>query len=284
MSDIVTEANRLADYKTRLYNRLIAQGDTVIQPNDSMDTYISRYERLRAINNKNITVTANGVYNIDAANGYTGNGIVTVNVTDSSTINRIYGIGDRIYEDIDGLAIGTIGAIYTDNNDVEYAVCVLDSTYRLPSTKWMDQAVAVTDLPQYSSNNTAAFGFGSESATFNCDKILAMTSYTSDAVNHCRSKSFIINGVTYYGQLPNVCELCQIYANHYKLGQLDTTESSAANNVKLSSWFAGSFCWSSSQYRSSDAWGVYSNGNAYSGTKTGTCMVCPVLEIPNVLA
>lgn len=290
MSDIVTEANRLAGYKTRLYNRLVAQGDTVIQPNNSLDTYISRYERLRFINNKNITVTANGVYNVDTANGYTGNGIVTVNVSGSSTNNRLFNINDRVFPDNEENSIGTVSSFFVDGNGIEYAVVCLDSTYRLASAKWEDptSSDAITDLPQYDNNFTAAFGNGSETATFNNQKILdweaTHTSYTHPAVSHCRSKSFVINGVTYYGQLPNICELSAIWNNAYKLSLLDPTETSASNDVKLQQT-RNNANWSSSQCSSYAVWGMGNDGSAYGNYyKHNEFFVCPVLEIPNVVA
>ena len=49
---------------------------------------------------------------------------------------------------------------------------------------------------------------------------------TSGACNHCRSKSFAIDGTTYYGQLPNMIELNDIIRNHTALDTADPTASS----------------------------------------------------------
>ena len=290
MSDLITEVNRLADFKTRFYNRLVSQGDQTIQANDNMDTYLTHVESLRRINNKNITVTANGVYNVDTANGYSGNGIVTVNVSGSSTNNRLFNINDRVFPDNEENSIGTVSSFFVDGNGVEYAVVCLDSTYRLASAQWENpnSYTAITDLPEYNNTFTAAFGNGSETATFNNQKILdweaTHTSYTHPAVRHCRSKSFVINGVTYYGQLPNICELSSIWYNAYKLSLLDPTETSASNDVKLQQ-MRSAYSWSSNQTTNSMAWYMGSNnGGTTYNNKDGECLVYPVLEIPNVVA
>lgn len=284
MSDLITEINRLADYKTRLYNRLVAQGDTTIQANDSMETYTSHYESLYKRQTSTLNITENGTYTAttDPISGYAN---INVNVPTGGGNHKKYEILDRVYADDTGDAIGTVSGIFVDNNGTEYAVVVLDCPYRLASAKWLSSNSSVTNLPQYSSTNSAAFGFGAETATFNCDKILAMTSYTSEAVNHCRSKSFTIGGVTYYGQLPNIFELLQIFSQKYKLDTLDSTASSAASNVRLSTWSFSSYCvWSSSQYASSNAWYVGNNGGASGNNKTNASGVVPVLEIPNAVA
>ena len=109
------------------------------------------------------------------------------------------------------------------------------------------------------------------------------TSYTHPAVSHCRSKSFVINGVTYYGQLPNICELSTIWYNAYKLSLLDPTETSASNDVKLQQMRSVNN-WSSSQCDSGTAWGVTYSGYASNRDKDFEYFVCPVLEIPNVVA
>lgn len=289
MSELTELTSQLAGFKTRFYNRLVAQGDQTIQANDNMDTYLTHIESLRKINNKNITVTANGVYNVDTANGYSGNGIVTVNVSGSSTNNRLFNINDRVFPDNEENSIGTVSSFFVDGNGIEYAVVCLDSTYRLASAQWENPNSweAITNLPQYGNRFTAAFGNGSETATFNNQKILdweaTYTSYTHPAVSHCRSKSFVINGVTYYGQLPNICELSSIWFNAYKLSLLDPTESSAANDVKLQQMRSVN-SWSSSQYDNSSDWCLNSYGGSGSMLKDEKCFVCPVLEIPNVVA
>lgn len=194
----------------------------------------------------------------------------------------LYKIGDRISDDSNNV-IGTIGAFYTDSLDNEYAVCVLDAAYRTRNLTWMESSKLITNLPSYNNLHSGITSLNFESATTNTQLILnycSSSGNSSPACTYCRSKSFTINGVTYYGQLPNLCELLQIYANHYYLGSLDTTESSANNNLKLSSWFSDSYCWSSNQKNDSNAWATGPSSFTSSYVKTENYYaICPVLEI-----
>ena len=120
-----------------------------------------------------------------------------------------------------------------------------------------------------------------DTATSNCDKILAWCTaggYTSAAVSHCRSKSFVIGGITYYGQLPNLCELFYIYANRAEISNADTSKSSYSS-LDIAT-LASRTC-SSSQINSTNAWYINTYGFVNSGGKTTSFFVAPVLEIPN---
>ena len=110
-----------------------------------------------------------------------------------------------------------------------------------------------------------------ETATENTTLILA--SKTSSACTHCRSKSFTIGGVTYYGQLPNIIELVDIARHRTAINAADTSGGSItiATNKNY---------WSSSQYNSDYSWYIEYLGRALFGGKTGNFYVCPVLEIP----
>lgn len=275
MSDIVTEVNRLADYKTRLYNRLVAQGDTVIQPNDSMDTYLTHYQNLVLKAPATLNVTENGTYTASTSliSGYS---TINVNVpTGGPATKAKYNIGDRVY-DIGNNDIGVVYCFYTDENNVEYAVVCLNAEHRLASLQWASVNSSVTNMPSYTTLNSGAFGIGTETATVNCTLILA--SKTSTAVSHCRSKSFIIDGITYYGQLPNVCELSKMFAMHYWIYANDPTASSAGTSLNFAYW---NYAWSSSQSDNSYGWSINGQGQAARDSKTNKYFVAPVLEIPN---
>lgn len=253
---------------------MVAQGDTVIQPNDSMDTYISRYERLRSINNQSITITENGDYR--ATGIYTGLNNITVNVPAGGTpTHKLYQLLERISDDDDN-EIGTVSGFFTDANDVEYAVVCLDAQYRLESAQYLSaRGAVVTGLPQYSDWNIWE---AKETATFNTQKIIDFcegSSYTSTAVSHCRSKSFVINGVTYYGQLPNIIELIDIAKNRTAINNADTSGGRLGNH---------SYCWSSSQYDANKAWCITDYANATHYSRDNQYCACPVLEIPNAVA
>ena len=137
---------------------------------------------------------------------------------------------------------------------------------------------AVTDLPMYSS---WAIWEAKETATFNTQKILdfcTAQSATSTACTHCRSKSFTIDGTTYYGQLPNIVELVDICKNYTAIQSADT---SVSQHSSLGFPRTSDRTWSSTQYASTNGWYVGSFGSPGSGYKAGNCFVAPVLEIPN---
>ena len=189
-----------------------------------------------------------------------------------------YSLLERISDDSNN-EIGTVCGFFTDANDVEYAVVCLDAQYRLArGTYCSNTSTAVTDLPMYSS---WALWEAKETATFNTQKILdfcTAQSATSTACTHCRSKSFTIDGTTYYGQLPNIVELVDICKNYTAIQSADTSVSqySSLGFPRMSDR-----TWSSSQYDSNVGWCVSSYGNTLNNSKTTNYFVAPVLEIPN---
>jgi len=175
--------------------------------------------------------------------------------------------------------IGTVCGFYKDSNSVEYAVICLDATYRLAQGQWAASSGTITNMPLYGTWDSNVNG--TETATQNCTLILA--SKASTAVSHCRSKSFSINGTTYYGQLPNVCELLMILGTHTILYNMDPTVLSVATDLNFVQNGFPSPAWSSSQYSANYGWSITDDGNMYVERKTTGYFVCPILEIPNTL-
>lgn len=187
-----------------------------------------------------------------------------------------YKLLDRIKDDSNN-EIGSVSGFFKDSNDVEYAVVCLDATYRLAQGQWAASTGAIPNMPLYGTWNLNING--TETATQNGDLILA--SKASTAVSHCRSKSFSIGGTTYYGQLPNICELLMILGTHTILYNMDPTVSSAASGLNFIQSGFPSSAWSSSQCTASYGWCIYSGSNMYNFSKTTKGFVCPILEIPN---
>ena len=153
----------------------------------------------------------------------------------------------------------------------------MDAQFRLSSGQYLSDNVAITDLPQY---NTPSVYDAKETATFNCDKILAQATaseLTSTAVSHCRSKTFTVDSIQYAGQLPTLMELLKILEFMTEVNAADTSASQYSSLV-LS---AGRNYWSSSQISTTSGWAVWNNGRTYTGSKTTSYFVAPVLEIPN---
>ena len=185
----------------------------------------------------------------------------------SDTPSVKYKLLQRVIDDSNN-EIGTVSGFFTDKNDVEYAVVCLDATYRNSSAQWASAMENVTNMPLY---DNWTIWEATETATENTTLILA--SETSSACTHCRSKSFTIGGVTYYGQLPNIIELVDIARHRTAINAADTSGGSItiATNKNY---------WSSSQYNSDYSWYIEYLGRALFGGKTANDYVCPVLEIP----
>lgn len=217
------------------------------------------------------------------AKGVTPTGNIT---TYAAAIGNIQTGGYQLHrvKDDSNNEIGTAFMEFKDGNGNKYDVVCLDAQYRLATAKWTSYAGAVTNLSEYSMNGAGIdliTNTYTDTATSNCDKILSWctaNSYTSEAVSHCRSKSFVIDGTTYYGQLPNLCELFYICANRAEISNADTSKSSYSS---LDIATLASRTWSSSQCNSTSAWYVSNAGGVYNTTKTYSSFVAPVLEIPH---
>ena len=181
-----------------------------------------------------------------------------------------YKVGDRVNDDSNN-PVGTVSSIFTDGNGQRYAVVCLDAVNRLTSGRFSE--VAVTGIPIYQNQTVWS---ASETAKTNTDAILAAG--ISTACSHCRSKSFTIGGVSYYGQLPNVNELTQIFAQRAIINNQDPTASSYSSLIIPTN---ATYIWSSTLY-SSDYynWGINSQGVCTWIPKTNNGFVIPVLEIP----
>lgn len=187
-----------------------------------------------------------------------------------------YALFDRVKND-SGTEFGTVGGFFIDANNTEYAIVCLDAQYRNPAANFLSTKVLVDGLPSYT--NLSVYG-ATETATFNCDKILAQATTsetTSTGVSHCRSKSFIVDGTTYYGQLPNIAELLYIYTHRITLNTLDPTTTQYSNNILASDRNV----LSSTQRDSDNCWSLYYTGTTSANAKTSNWLIVPILEIPN---
>ena len=185
------------------------------------------------------------------------------------------------FKDDTNTEIGTHFMNFEDNNGNIYKVILLDAQYRNKSTQWCSNTSAtVTNLPVYTNLKTSNVWAEKETATFNTQKILdycTTNNYTSTACTHCRSKSFNVGGVTYYGQLPNTLEVLHIMMNYNNFDALDT---SASSHTSLN-FSAVRTIWASDQYNATSCWGLSNLYNTISNmNKTGNFFACPVLEIP----
>lgn len=205
--------------------------------------------------------------------------INTVIAGGGTTPTGKYQLLQRVKDDSNN-EIGTVCGYHTDANDVEYAVVCLDAQYRLSSGQYLSAKVAITGLALLAD---VTLWENPDTATSNCDKILAFidgTEYTSSAVTHCRSKSFVIEGTTYYGQLPTIVELTDVFRNRTAINTKDTSASQYSSLVVPNN----AITWSSSQYNSNNGWSANTTGVITNNSKSGNYFVLPILEIPNANA
>ena len=278
MSDLTTLTGALAQMKQTMVNRLTSQGISGVTTTTPMQDIVDDFATLRALDYDTTTITENGTY--VASGNKTGFNNFVVNVPSGGPAShKKYKLLDRVYEDVNGDAIGTVVGFHYDANDVEYAIVALDAVYRLAQGQYLSTNSAVANLPNYS--NGGIYG-AKETATFNCDKILAQAStsgLTSTAVSHCRAQTFTIAGDSYAGQLPTLMELLKVMEWRAEVNTADPTATAnptlvVPNNQNM---------WSSSQYNTNYGWYVYNNGDASNNNKSANCFVLPILEIPNAL-
>lgn len=186
----------------------------------------------------------------------------------------------RISDD-SGNEIGTWYMNFEDANGNIFKVVLLDAQYRNASTQWCSTSSTVTNMPIYNSNyNKWWYDNAKETATQNTQLILDYCSaggYTSTSCSHCRSKSFTINETTYYGQLPNMREVFDMWRHRTQIEQMDTSASSHSST----NFSSARSIWSSNQYNGVTGWYMNSYGRVSNVDKTTNYYACPVLEIPN---
>ena len=186
----------------------------------------------------------------------------------------------RIFDD-NGNEIGTWYMNFVDESNNEYKVVLLDAQYRNDSTQWCsDNTNTVTNMPLYS-NSLSSWWYDNakETATQNTQLILDYCSaggYTSTACMHCRSQSFTIDGVIYYGQLPNLREVFDMWRHRVQIEQMDTSASSHSST----NFNTARLIWASNQYNFFNGWSLVNFGTTNSYGKKNNAHTCPVLEIP----
>jgi hypothetical protein len=182
-----------------------------------------------------------------------------------------YKLLDRVKDDNNN-EIGTVSGFFTDDNNIEYAVVCLDAIYRNSSVVYASNDTLRIDLPYYQNQNVYE---ENKSATYNTTQILSKFSSSSTSCTHCRAQSFTIEGTTYYGQLPNIIEMIDIFKHRTQINNKDTSGGSIIikNNETI---------WSSTSYNYTSAWVMQKAGRIVNtGSRTSNYGCIPVLEIPN---
>lgn len=206
----------------------------------------------------------------------TSKSVVVPAVVKEVTPVEPYPLLSRVKDDSNN-EIGTVSGYFTDANNQKYAVVCLDAQYRGGGVVYLSGQVEVTGLALL---NKQTLWENTDTATWNCDKIMDFITnnptYTSTAVSFCRNKSFIIGGVTYFGQLPNIVELIDVFRHRTSINNADPTA------TQYSSWIVPSNnpTLSSSQAKAKYCWSVSDEGGVSQYNKDLYRFAIPVLEIP----
>ena len=191
-----------------------------------------------------------------------------------------YQLLQRIIDDSNN-EIGTVSGYVVDSNNNEYAVVCLDAIYR-GSGQILNTNVSIPDLPTLNNWASAFWGSYKMSGKEITDIILQFCSdndYSSSACTLCRNLSFVIDGVTYYGQTPTANEVYNILCNRAAIENADITASTYTSN-NLSS---AKNMLTNAVYVSNYILYFNTGGRMADGYITQTNFVCPVIELPNSL-
>lgn len=216
------------------------------------------------------------------------NGVTILGVTGSYTGGGSgkYKMFQRVLDDSNN-DVGMVCGFHLDSNDNEYAVVALNAENRLDNGgTFLSTGSYVPNVPAYQDLSLAIAG--KETATENTTEILdfaTQNNLTSGAATFCRSKSFTIDGVVYYGQFPTVSELWDIMSKYDEIDSGDPTLASHPTLNVLGLVNIGS----STQYGATGGswpygfyWYFYpSNFSIAYDQQTTGWGVLPVLELPN---
>lgn len=171
MADLTTLTAELAGMKQKMVDRLVAQGDETIQPDDTMQTIVDHFDNLRTkIVNQDKEITANGEYTADE--GYTGLGKVTVDVK-AEPVPKFGATIDSFLGDVDANGVlqkptGTLDLVFGGVKNI--ADRSLNNAFSNTSSV---ENVDFPDLEQVDGTYAVASGFSSSTSvkSFKADKL-----------------------------------------------------------------------------------------------------------------
>lgn len=232
---------------------------------------------------------------------YMGSNKLTPKATDSNYVPIIpkkYNLLERVKDDNNN-EIGTVAGFFVADNDVEYAIVVLDARYRLCSTLVNILAAGNHSSLGLSNHNGNWTGLSdTKSATYNTQAVIDFATsagITAGAFTHARQQSFTIGGTVYYGQIPNLPELCIIGTRGTAINAKDTSVSSYSQYAipRTTSGTGNTIKTCSSTIRSKST-SASSGSQFFVITGGGTsdiittidssqlsCFILPILELPN---
>ena len=197
MADLTTLTAELAGMKQKMVDRLVAQGDETIQPDDTMQTIVDHFDNLRTkIVNQDKEITANGEYTADE--GYTGLGKVTVDVK-AEPVPKYGATVDTFLGDVDenGVLLAPTTLVDLDFSGIKSVV--LSSRFSsLPSIRSVNMSDIITIVGQCC-DNTFAW----------CNQLVSARLDNLETIQGASSCSGMFNGCSLLSEI-NIGKLRQI--------------------------------------------------------------------------
>ena len=220
-------------------------------------------------------VTASIDANIQAGNIKKDVTILGVTGTYEPSAGGKYQLLQRIKDDSNN-DIGCVVGFHKDSNNNEYAVVCLNSNNFINSNNIKN---ATTETPNLSIYDNFSMAIESDdTATANTDALVAdVPAGYNLAPKQARNLSFVIDNITYYGQIPALKELIDIFSH---ASYINTNDPSGGGGIVFSNTYG-----SSSAYSTSNMWCIISRSGGsipvQTQAKSSYIDYCVILELPN---
>lgn len=211
---------------------------------------------------------------------YIGNGQATPSVVKIIEVTPKYSLLNRVKDDNNN-DIGCVIGYHVDVNNQKYAVVLLRTleSSSINATYVISDATSIPVIPNLPTFNRLDDFSQKETAKFSCDKILDFAlanNLTTPAIDACRNMSFVIDGITYYGQLPLIRYITMLFVYRNEINLM------YPNNIQIKVDTSVSYAqtWSCTQKQAGQFLQGESSGNILPNWGSNNARVFPVLEIP----
>lgn len=217
-------------------------------------------------------VTSSIDANIQAENIKKDVTILGVTGTYEPSAGGKYQLLQRVKDDSNN-DIGCVVGFHKDSNNNEYAVVCLNSNNIISSSNIKNENTETPNLPIYTNLSSALESY--DTATANTDALVADIPFTNNAPKKARNLSFVIDNITYYGQIPTIKDLIDIFSY---MSYINTNDPSGGAGITITDTYG-----SSNAYSTSNMWVARSNTGIPVQTqgKSSYINYCVILELPN---
>ena len=184
----------------------------------------------------NYKISASGYKTIYGSKFISANTTITKNMISGSDPNGVYSVGDRLGN------IASFVCYYTDSNNKQYAVFVLDAQYRQNPLFWGPEYP--TGLQTFSDGTILTQMQNNPISATYCNNYIVQNFTLSDFPAFELCNNIVYNPLNLTAKLPNPYELYNIFLNRVELDTFDPTLTSYSS-LGLSSWKTAYSCYES---------------------------------------